>query len=140
MAATWTVEVDFGAGFVDITEDVTDVTRHRIMHRDLKCAVNTAKFRSTDLTDANTFLTTTADIPVKIQKDAADWFIGVVRPNYDSVTYGNFDGLNIEAVDDSYEIQKIIDNNIEWENYQVCDTASTGASIIHQLLVSTTLW
>tara|TARA_Y100000310_G_scaffold52084_1_gene47913 strand:+ start:2208 stop:5186 length:2979 start_codon:yes stop_codon:yes gene_type:complete len=136
MASTWTVDVDFGAGWVDISDDATRVRRHRIMHRDLRCAVNTATFECTDLTHANSFLTTTADIPVRIQKDAADWFIGVVRPNYQSVTYGNFDGLQIEAVDDSYEIQKTIDQDLTWQNYKVCDTGATGSSIVHQLLVT----
>jgi len=132
----WTVQVNFGSGLVDITADTTSLSRQQVLHHELRSAVNTATFVCTDLTRANLFLSSDADLPIEIQKDSVDWFSGYVRPTYESTTSGGFDGLRVECVDSTWDLRKTIDDDLAWQNYTVSNTASVSTSIVHQLLVS----
>lgn len=131
----FTIEVDFGSGYIDITDHCSNLSRERVAHNDLRPVVNTARFEVMDLTIANSFITTDADIPVRIKKSAVDWFHGRIRPNFGLNMTSAFQQLNIECVDNSVDLQETIDESFAWENYKVCDTVTTSTSILHQLLV-----
>lgn len=133
--ATWVINVDFGAGDVDITEHCSGIERELTAHKDLKPVVNTAKFTVTDLATVNLFLAGDNDLPVTITKDGADWFTGQVRPTYDAGMASAIEPMNIQCVDNSIDLQKTIDESFVWTGYKVCDTGATGSSIVHQLLV-----
>lgn len=132
---SWTVTVDFGGGAVDLMDDwdVEDISKTQVLHKDLRPTVNYCQFTVTDKTLANSFLTTIADIPITIQKDAADWFVGIIRHNYTAEVGADFKQLTVEAVDKSILLQKKIDTTIAWSSYKVCNPSSKAASILHQL-------
>ncbi len=137
MAASpvWLIAVDFGSGFVDITEHCEKLTRMRTAHNELRPTVNTANFTVNDLVTSNLFNATGDDLPVTITKDGFAWFVGQIRPNYDTVMASGLERLVIECVDNSINLQERIDESFEWTGYKVCDTSSKSTSIVHQLLV-----
>lgn len=131
----WTVTVDFGAGNVDLmaTQNVTDIKKVQTLHKDLYPTVNHCTFKVVDKTLANSFLTTTAEIPVTIQKGGADWFVGIVRPNYKAEIGADFKEMTVEVVDKSILLQKTIDTAVAWASYKVCNPSIKTASVMHQL-------
>ena len=132
---SWSVEVDFGTGFTNLMagRHVTNITKNETLHRELKSTVNYCHFEVTDKTIANSFLSTEADIPLVIQKDSVDWFVGIIRHNYNVDVGSDFDTLKVEGVDKSITLQKKIDQSLVYENYKVCDPTNKTISILHQL-------
>ena len=130
----WTVKVNFGAGLVDLQDDwdVESILKTQILHKSLRPTVNYCTFNVTDKTLANSFLTTTADIPIIVQKDAADWFVGIIRHNYDAEIGADFKELKVEAVDKSILLQKKVDTSIAYEGFKVGNPSSKAASVLHQ--------
>ena len=131
---SWTVKVNFGAGLVDLQDDwdVESILKTQTLHKSLRPTVNYCTFNVTDKTLANSFLTTTADIPITVQKDAADWFVGIIRHNYDAEIGADFKELKVEAVDKSILLQKKVDTSIAYEGFKVSNPSSKAASVLHQ--------
>lgn len=79
------VELDFGAGFVDYTSSIRyenegDITRTMMIHKELRMTTNTCDFMTIGTSALVTALmTNSADIPIRITKDAAPWFYGYVQ-------------------------------------------------------------
>ena len=131
----WQITVDFGSGFTDITKHCDRLDRERNAHHDLRPTVNTASFIVTDLATSNLFNAGGNDLPVVITKDGVAWFVGQVRPTYDTIMTSHMEELRVQCVDDSIDLQKTIDDTFAWTSYKVCDTGNKSTSIVHQLLV-----
>lgn len=133
--AVWLVEVDFGAGFVDITAHVERVSKTQRLHKDLRPTSNECHFRVTDKTTAVTFLTTDAQMPLRIRKDGADWFRGIVRHNFQIGVGAGFRGLEVEGVDKYTRLDRKIDASLTWANFDVSKPSNEAQSILHQLFI-----
>ena len=132
----WTIEVDFGAGYDDITIYCSGLTKRQKLHNNLRPTVNTCSFIVDDITTANKFNAAVVDMKLKIQKDAADWFIGLIRPTFENTIKYTNNQMVIEGYDKSILLQQKInpDPAFYWRSYYVCRTSNKATSIVHQLL------
>lgn len=144
--STWQVEIDYGSGWVDLTsysgQDLIQrgsIEPKFVLHNDkfepVQDSVRFTAYLNTTL--ANALLNVAYDqiILCRIHKDSADYFYGYLRPVTDYVVGISERWIEFEALDNSYRLQNKPGTRIEWENYKVCDTSNTSASIVHQLLV-----
>jgi len=130
---SWSIFVDFGTGDQDITEHCGKVSRNRTAHKDLRSTINTCHFEVYDKTVANQFNTATDDMPLAIEKDGANWFVGMIRPTYKSEVSSDFKKLTVEGYDRGVLLQKSINQTLAYQDYKVCNPSSKSTSIIHQL-------
>jgi len=130
---SWSIFVDFGTGDQDITEHCGKVSRNRTAHKDLRSTINTCHFEVYDKTVANQFNTATDDMPLTIEKDGANYFVGMIRPTYKSEVSSDFKKLTVEGYDRGVLLQKSINQTLAYQNYKVCNPSSKSTSIIHQL-------
>jgi hypothetical protein len=136
----WAAYLDFndGAGERNITALVLKPTvqRVRTLWKRLEPQSNYCTFLiKRDPTIVSLFLTTTAEIKVRIADGASAWFTGLVRKNFTITTSSNVEPVKVECVDYSAVwLKKKIDTTFAWAGMKICDPADTGNSIVHKLL------
>ena len=140
-APAWTVEVDHGEGWTDITGAVGStggrrISRTRTMHKRLKSAVNTCRLRVHDPEPIRQIAAQDTDVQVRVMRDGATWFRGLLRDRI-SETYGSrLRSARLEAVDASYRLQELVDTDLAIDGADVCDPQDTASSLLHQLLTT----
>ncbi|OHE63847.1 MAG: hypothetical protein A2001_01410 [Treponema sp. GWC1_61_84] len=133
------VEVDFGAGWVDISaylDGRLPVRRTRAIHRDLKPVVNTARFSIVNnVSLVNQFQAATGDVPVRIHKSGVDYFTGLIRPSHKLRVGLMFpEPFEIECVDGWYSLERtFVGDPFIMRACAVSNPANKAASILHQL-------
>lgn len=135
--ATWTVQIDYGDGWIDITEKVLTRTfrRKRSIWNSLSPTINSLSFdmlRDPDI--ISEFLTAQNNIKIYVTKDAADYFTGFLRGNFKITIRNQIQPLHIDCVDNAKFIQKKIQTGAVLIGYKVCDPANPTTSIVHALL------
>jgi hypothetical protein len=132
--ATWTIKADFGSGLTDIApKHVQKITRDRRIHNELSPSIDTCTFVITEQSLAISFQTTSQDIPIEIDKDGSAFFRGIVRPNYSRKYSSHLKGMQIEAVDYHYQLQKRITSTFSFSNIPISDPTDTANSFVHQI-------
>ena len=139
--ATWVVNLDFqdGGGNRDISAKVIHKSfrRSRYIWKNLKPAQSACTFKMhRDATIINLLLSTTKDVLVSITKDASDYFYGIVKNTFTFDIRTKIGPTKLDCVDRGERLKKVIDSTFAWTGYKVCDPASTGSSILHQLLTT----
>jgi hypothetical protein len=138
----WTITLNYqdGGGARDIKSLVDKKTfqRKRRIWNKLRPTVNTLTFRMKwDSTHMTLLMTTTKDILIVVKDDAgADYFYGIVKPNFAVNTGTRPEWIQVECVDRSWLLQKKIMTNINWGSYTVSNPAAIATSIVHQLMIS----
>jgi len=132
--STWLIEADFGTGYEDITAHCAGgIERRQKLHKGLKPAISTASFKVVDITTANKFNTTSADIPCKITKDGSLWFKGLVRKKYRNNIKSTLRDFEVEIVDKGIELKKKIDESFAYGGYKLSDPNNKSNSLLHQI-------
>ena len=141
--ATWLAQIDFndGSGYRDVT-DLVDFSSFKLNQTlwssDLAPTIDTCSFSLYyDSTILTLLLTTSGYIKINVQKDAADYFTGFVRQNFNATMRSRFETITVQCVDPGIRLQQTTINPSTpalWESYYVCDPAHKSSSIVHQLL------
>ncbi len=135
----YTVELDFGAGWVDYTSylyGLNPVKRRRAVYNDLRPVISSCTFSLVNNTAVvNSFLTTSDAVPCRILKDTAAYFLGYIRPTHKATitsTYG-LEALQLEAVDAWYRLDAKISATAVYTAATASDPTTKSASLLHQL-------
>ena len=135
----YTVELDFGAGWVDYTSylyGLNPVKRRRAVYNDLRPVISSCTFSLVNNTAVvNSFLTTSDAVPCRILKDTAAYFLGYIRPTHKATitsTYG-LEALQLEAVDAWYRLDAKISATAVYNAATASDPTTKSASLLHQL-------
>ena len=139
--ATWSIEVDTGSGWTDITAAIGSpgrrprLSRTQSLHRRLKSTVNTCGLSIHDETELAQIVAVDGDVPLRVTKDSARWFTGMLRDRIDDRYSSRLAYSSLEAVDESYGLRDKIDQHLgPWVNYRLCRSAVKSTSLFHQLL------
>ena len=129
----WTIEADFGGGWIDITIHCSGLTKRQRLHNNLRPTINTCSFHIDDIVTANRFNDAAGDIDLRIKDAGADWFIGLVRPTFENIVKYIKAELRVEGYDKGILLKQKISSTFYYRSYKVCDTGNKGTSIVHQL-------
>jgi hypothetical protein len=137
MAWSFSVNFNDGGGAHDITAmvELSTIRRNMALHSALKPTANTLIFQlRKGTTILNSLLTNDNDTDITVTKDAAAYFTGKVRANFE-VQVGNIlERVKVECIDRSEDLQRKIKDTFVWASYKVCDPSTPASSIVHQLL------
>jgi hypothetical protein len=130
--STFTCFADFGSGYQSIPiEGMTNKTTQ--LHNNLKMCVDSCNITFSEITTANLFNTTTGTIPIYVQKNANDFFYGIVRKNFKNQITSTLKSFSVEINDYLYLLKKKITSNLLYASYKISDTTTKSNSILHQL-------
>ena len=135
--ATWVVQIDYGDGWIDITDKVLTQTfkRKRSIWNSLSPTINSLSFQMLrDPTIITEFLISSSPIALHIEKDGDDYFTGFLKGNFKVTIQNQIQPLQIDCIDNAKLIQKTVGTGAVWLNYKVCDPANPATSIVHALL------
>lgn len=140
---SWTVSIDKGSGWEDITSlvDYRSIRRRQVCHNNLKPVVDTCRFRlaggSECVTLVNALLAFSGEyITVKIQKDSSDYFVGLIRNNFSTSVTNTVGKVEIECVDKGFRLDKTITTNVLYTNYTLSNPSDKATSILHCLFTA----
>lgn len=140
---SWTVSIDKGSGWEDITSlvDYRSIRRRQVCHNGLKPVVDTCRFRlaggSECATLVNALLAFAGEyITVKIQKDSSDYFVGLIRNNFSTSVTNTVGKVEIECVDKGFRLDKTIVNNVLYNSYTLSNPTNKSTSILHCLFTA----
>jgi hypothetical protein len=137
--ATFTVQIDFGSGNVDITDDVIhkSFARRRKIHNRLRPTTDECTFLlQGDTSVLSDLLTAPDDTVVTITKDSAAYFKGYLSPRF-RIPIKSVRNQPIQIkVEDwlRYRLDKDVEVNARYATHKVCDTTTTSNSLVHKLL------
>jgi len=135
----YTIELDFGLGWVDYSSSLygrNPIRRQRAIYNDLKPVISTVKFqlvKSADL--VNQLLLSSEDIPIRILSGGAAYFYGYVRPTIKATVKSSvgLEALDIEAVDLWYKLDRAVGTTRVISGWAISNPSSKSVSILHQL-------
>jgi hypothetical protein len=135
--ATWFFEINYGTGWVDITNLVLvkSIQRKRQLWNSLAPTINSMTFDiDRDVALFNALLSADGDILIHVEKDDDDYFTGQLLYNFDLEIKYNIGQLKIDCVDNGARLHKKFIQSYNWLDYKVCDSANPTTSIIHSIL------
>ncbi len=135
--AAFTVEIDHGSGYTDYSDIALKPTiqRKKLLWNKLTPAINSVTLKLTyNATLYNALLSATGEVSIRIKKDSVDYFIGIIRKNFDISVRTRVDPIKITAVDRGELLKRDIDSNLAYVGKDVVDIGDTTNSIVHLLL------
>lgn len=136
----WLFQLDFqdGNGWRDITSSVLFETlkKDEQLHSELQPVQNQLSFSiHRNTTIANLLMGSTEDVLISVGDSGADYFSGVLQPDFSLSLTANVGPIQVKAVDNGEKLRLTADTLQKWISYDVCDTGDTSASIVHQTLI-----
>jgi photosystem II stability/assembly factor-like uncharacterized protein len=139
-----TVKLTIDSVLTDITSSVVSrsIARSQVLHNDLKTASDQAEFylrKNAPKAIINALLSTTDYVTVTIQKNASDYFVGVLTDTYKAqlMAYG-FESVKLSCEDfTDYKLGvPWVSTNLvatQWVGCDICKPSDQANSIIHKI-------